>query len=365
MERRISVVMAIDEQYAAPLFVTVVSLLENLRPGVGLELYLMASGLTPETWSKLEGAWDDRVRLHWAPLDNRKLESLRGYGYTSSPAANFRLVVGSSLPGYVSKVIYLDADLLIRKDIVEIWEQDMQGKIVLAVQDSYIQSRSAHWVPAREQAGIQWPYFNSGVMVIDLEAWRAAGIEQRCLEAASRLRHRTKWLDQDLLNICLTGRWGALPPAWNKQFSLDLFPDWRCSPYEEREFQEARSQPAIIHFCTQTKPWHPFCDHPRQEVLAYRAALRGAGLGGGLGARPSLLQRIIEFFAAPHRRLLDTIAAAVRAKRRKHALRAMLPDMLKLAILYPWTLVTVPLSVVRERVAMRLGCEGLPMTAAW
>jgi hypothetical protein len=192
-------------------------------------------------------------------------------------------------------------------------------------------------------------------MVIDLEAWRAAGIEPCCLEAASRLRRRSKWLDQDALNTCLAGRWGLLPPVWNKQFSLDLFPDWRCSAYEQEDFQEARSNPAVVHFCTGTKPWHPFCDHRREDVLAYRAVLREAGFDNGLGSRPSLLGRVAEWLAAPHRRLLDTAAAAFRARRRGHAFRAMLPDMLKLAVLHPWTVVTVPLSVVRERAAIWLG----------
>ena len=193
-----------------------------------------------------------------------------------------------------------------------------------------------------------------GLMVIDLDAWRAAGIEQSCLEAARRLQHRTKWLDQHVLNACLAGRWGALPPVWNKQFSLDLFPDWRCSPYEEREFEEARRRPAIIHFCTHTKPWHAFSDHPRNDVLAYRAALQATAFGGAPAARPSLLRRAAQVLAAPHRRLLDTTAAAFHAKRRTHALKAMLPSILKLAILHPWTLATVPLAVVRERVAIRL-----------
>ena len=242
MEQRISVLMAVDEQYAAPLFVTVASLLESLRPGVGLDLYVMASGLRPGTRSRLEGGWDDRVRLRWASLDNSKLESLRGYAYPSSPVANLRLVVGSSLTGDVSKVIYLDADLLIQRDIFELWEQDMQGKIVLAVQDSYIQKLPARCLPAQAE---EQPYFNSGVMVIDLEAWRMAEIEQCCLEAAGRLRHRTKWLDQHVLNACLAGRWGRLTPVWNKQFFLDVFPDCRCGPYEEKEFLEARSDPAI------------------------------------------------------------------------------------------------------------------------
>ena len=349
MEQRISVLMAVDEQYAAPLLVTVASLLESLRPGVGLNLYVMGSGLRPGTRSRLEGGWDGRVRVHWTPLDNPKLESLHAYTYPSSPVANLRLVAGSSLQGDVSKVIYLDADLLIQRDIFELWEQDMQGKIVLAVQDSYIQKLPARCLPA--QAEVERPYFNSGVMVIDLEAWRTAEIEQSCLEAARRLAYRTKWLDQHVLNACLAGRWGRLTPVWNKQFFLDVFPDWQCSPYEEKEFLEARSDPAIIHFCSRTKPWQTFCDHPRQDVLAYRAALRRSVLGAGLETRPSLARRTGEFFAAPHRHLLDGIAAAVRAKRRKHALRMMLPGMLRLAILHPWTLVTVPLSVLHERAA--------------
>jgi lipopolysaccharide biosynthesis glycosyltransferase len=349
MEQRISVLMAVDEQYAAPLLVTVASLLESLRPGVGLDLYVMGSGLRPGTRSRLEGGWDGRVRLHWAPLDNSKLEPLRSYAYPSSPVVNFRLVLGSSLPRDVSKVIYLDADLLIQRDIFELWEQDMQGKIVLAVQDSYIQKLPARYLPAQPE--VEQPYFNSGVMVIDLEAWRMAEIEQCCLGAARRLAHRTKWLDQDVLNACLAGRWGRLTPVWNKQFFLDVFPDWRCGPYEEKEFMEARGDTAIIHFSSRTKPWHAFCDHPRQDVLAYRAALRRSALGAGLEARPSLARRTGEFFAAPHRHLLDGVAAAVRAKRRKHALRMMLPGMLRLAILHPWTLATVPLSVAHERAA--------------
>ncbi|MEO7650691.1 MAG: glycosyltransferase [Bryobacteraceae bacterium] len=135
------------------------------------------------------------------------------------------------------------------------------------------------------------------------------------------MKHRTKWLDQQILNVCLAGRWGLLEPVWNKQFFLDLFPYWQCSPYEEDEFPQALSDPAIIHFCSPTKPWHLFCDHPPKDVLTYRDAFRRTALEAGLAARPSRVRRAVEFFATPHRHLLDTASAAVRAKRRKHALR--------------------------------------------
>ena len=352
MRHRVSVLMATDEEYTSPLVVTVTSLLANLRPGVGLDLYVMAGELNLGTRRKLEGLQNDRFRLHWVQLDHRKLEPLRGHGYPSSPAANFRLLVGSSLPKHVDKVVYLDADVLVRKDILELWEQNMHGNIVLAVQDCYVQQFPTSFLPASERKGAVRPYFNSGVMVIDLEAWRASEIERHCLEAVRLFPHATKWLDQHLLNLSLAGRWGMLAPVWNKQSFINLLPDWRCSPYEEAEFLEARHNPSIIHFCSRTKPWRAFCDHPREDILAYRAVLHGTGLLPYKA--PTRLQRAVEFFAAPHRRLLDLTAAAIRARRRVHALRMMLPEMLRTAALHPWALLSVPYSVIHERTAIWL-----------
>lgn len=92
MERHIAVLMAIDEPYAAPLCVTVTSMLENLRPGVGLDLYVMGSGLGADTRRTLERTFDDRVSLTWLPVDDTKLGSLRGYGSVAAPVVNFRLL---------------------------------------------------------------------------------------------------------------------------------------------------------------------------------------------------------------------------------------------------------------------------------
>lgn len=344
MGQRIALLMAVDASYAGPLCVTVESVLAHLRPGVGVDLHLMEDGIGTAMRRALVSAWGDRVVPHWVTMAPIEVAALRRYGYMSSPAANFRLLVGSRLPPEVTKVIYLDADLLVRKDLVEIWERDMGGKVVLAVQDSYVQTGPA-----------SGGYFNSGVMVIDLQAWRAARMEQACHEAAGRDHHRTRWLDQHVLNLCLAGRWGALPPVWNKQFAIDFFPDWRCSPYDELEFAEARRDPAILHFCSGTKPWQAVCDHSARDVDAYRAALTRTGWRGAFPDRGSAWQRI----GAPHRRLLDTLAIAVRAKRRAYAMRAMLPAMLRLALRHPWTVVTVPLSIARAWVAMRLSRMGV------
>ncbi len=347
--------MAVDEEYTAALAVTMTSLLDHLRASVGVDLFLMDAGLRPETRTRLEASWGARVRLIPIAVDEEKLDRVLANRRPDSPAAvHVRALMASSLPEDTNKVLYLDSDLLIQRDLEELWFQPMGGHTVLAVQDSFVQVMPAWCPPVHENGRGALPYFNSGVMVIDLASWRSDDLEQRYTEALARHRGRTRWPDQDALNSVLVGRWSPLPPVWNKQFALGLLPDWRCSPYDEQEFGAALRDPAIIHFCTHTKPWHAFCDHPNDDVAAFRALLRRAGFGDRHEEPPSWRRRTTEWFAAPHRRLLDTVAVVYRARDKQHAWETLRLRILTLAAWHPWTLISVPLAILRDRLVTRL-----------
>lgn len=346
--------MALDEEYAAPAAVTVSSLVEHLRPGVELKLFLMTEGLTVETRTRLESAWGDRVELRFVRVDHRRLAAMLGHRRDDTSATvHFRALVASSLPEDVSKVLYLDSDLLIRRDIHDLWTIDMRGYTILAVQDSFVPFLPEHCCPPDDSPEARRPYFNSGVMLIDLDAWRAGGLEQRYGDALRQTRGVTRWADQDALNACLVGQWGALPPTWNRQFALQLLPDWQFSPHGEREFHEAVNEPAIVHFCTRTKPWHRFCDHPAEDVLSFRSFLTQAGFAARIPAEPTRRDHLVEWFAKPHRRARDLAAILYRAARPGRALRRLGPQMVGLAARHPWTVVSVPLSILRNRVTAR------------
>lgn len=353
-DRTIALLMAADEAYAAPLAVCVASLLEHLPPGVGVDLFLIGPGLTPSTLARLEAWWRDRVTLREFLVPSERLSALRDLVGARAVPAHLRAFLGSTLPAEIEKVIYLDADLLVLGDVRELWELDLEGQTLLATQDTYVQDLPRHCLPPGEPPCRAQPYFNSGVMVIDVRAWRASGVEAAYLDAVRRVGHHSRWADQDALNASLVGRWGTLPPRWNRQFALRLYPDWRCAPHSEEEFREARSAPAIVHFCSRSKPWHPFCDHPEEEVRAFRSWLQRVPLDVH-PVMPGRLDRTLERFARPHRLLLDTIAAAVRSRQRRHALAVMLPGILRVAATYPWTIVSVPLAILRDRPLRRGG----------
>lgn len=353
LNSRIAILMAADEGYSAPLAVCVGSLLEHLTADIKVDLFLIGAGMTPSSLSHLESWWGDRVALRELVVPPEPLAALRDLLDGRPLLTHLRGLLASILPGDVSKVIYLDADILVQRDVSAMWRQDMGGNIVLAVQDSYIQNLPGYCLPANEMRSGAEPYFNSGVMLIDVDAWRAGGVEAAFYEELQRLGSRARWYDQDVLNACLRGRWGALPPVWNRQFALGLYPDWRCSPHSEEEFRQARSEPAIVHFCSRTKPWHRFCDHPDEDVRDFRSWLRRVPFDLGPSDPPTLYERTLEVFAAPHRRVLDTLAAAVRSRRRRHAMAMMLPGILRQAAEHPWTLISVPLAVLRDRAKRR------------
>lgn len=348
-DRKIALLMAVDEAYAAPLAVCVDSLLDHLPKDVGVDLFLIGPGLAPSTRIRLAQWWHGRVTLQEFLVAPDRLAALLELVGAAAVPAHLRALLGSTLPDEVTKVIYLDADILVQRDVQELWQEDLHGQILLAVQDTYIQELPAFCQRDGEAGFGGQPYFNSGVMVIDVRAWRLAGIEAAYEQAVRRIGPRSRWGDQDALNACLVGRWGKLPPVWNRQFALDLYPDWQCTPHSEEEFRQARSGPAIVHFCSRTKPWHPICDHPGAEVGDFRSRLQRVPLESGPAAPPTLFDRVLERLASPHRHLLDAIAAAARSRQRRHALGVMLPGIVALALFRPWTMITVPIALIQDR----------------
>src|SRR5690606_10417736 len=89
-----------------------------------------------------------------------------------------RLLIAQLLPQEVGRAIYLDCDMMVRWPVESLFEMDMDGKPLAAVQDPL-----ATWVigqrDIRDKTDIfdtALPYFNSGMLLIDLDQWRKKDI---------------------------------------------------------------------------------------------------------------------------------------------------------------------------------------------
>ena len=108
-----------------------------------------------------------------------------------------RLTLGSVLPKQVARCIYLDCDLVVQRDIVDLWETDLQDFALGAVDNALWDDPRSY----QRRLGLKNPsYFNSGVLLVDVDRWRAERIGKRALEFAQKAGDLLILHDQDALN---------------------------------------------------------------------------------------------------------------------------------------------------------------------
>ena len=176
--------------------------------------------------------------------------------YTLTADAYLRLWADRLFPTR-SRVLYLDPDTVAVRSIEALWHTDLQGKTVGAVPIPNSVRPAQHGMPPGSL------FFNSGVLLMDLQAWRTKEYCRRCIEYIQAHPERAIDADQDILNLVLFGDWLPLAFKWNV-----INPFFRPS-YDmgltEAERRRVCDEAAIIHFNGGAKPWIYLDNHPRQR----------------------------------------------------------------------------------------------------
>ncbi|KID42365.1 glycosyltransferase family 8 protein [Fructilactobacillus fructivorans] len=156
------------------------------------------------------------------------------------------------------RILYLDADMICDGDITGLWQADLGGKVIGAVENAGYLDR------LREMGVSEKPgrYFNAGLLLIDTKKWKEQGISQRARNLANDHPEILRFQDQDALNAIFNGDWQSLPSKYNVQSNL-VKGKYRKSGTESgrRSQQEALEQPVIIHYTNFDKPWLIRNDH--------------------------------------------------------------------------------------------------------
>ena len=185
------------------------------------------------------------------------------------PLMWYRVYLPDLLPG-LDRILYLDADTLICGSLEDLWRTPLDGYYLAAVGNVF------------EPAMSEWPrtlglefsdrYFNSGVLLLNLEAMRRDGITEQLVSFGRNPPMRLKWPDQDSLNCVLAKGVVALHPRWNCQNSLFYLVQAKRH-FGRNVVAEATKDPRIVHFegGSIAKPWHYLSRHPyRNDYLKFR-----------------------------------------------------------------------------------------------
>jgi lipopolysaccharide biosynthesis glycosyltransferase len=251
--------MALDERYLTPARVTIASLVAHLPDDARPVLHLVTGSLPHEAVASMSSLVETCVL---AP-PGRLAATIPSHP-RFPPETAYLLFLPELLPDG-DRVLFLDADLLVCDDVTPLWQTDLSGRAVAAVPDAAVERCDApRGVRDSEALGIpsHHRYFNGGVLLIDLDAWRARDVAGRTLAYLRTHPDSADFLHQEAMNAALWDDWLELDRRWNLLGSV---------AGRGHEPHEAASA-GIVHFAGRMKPWlapvgGPF-EAPYRETLA-------------------------------------------------------------------------------------------------
>ena len=258
----IEVACSCDDRFAQHAGVVIASALAAAADPSTLRFWIITSGLSEKNQDALRSLAASRnARLEVMPVDVKRLHGAPVSGHITL-ATYFRIFLPELLPASVTRLIYLDADVVVRRDLAQLFNTDLGDNLVGAV----VNPRFKRW----DSLGMTpaMGYFNAGILLINLEAWRRERLQEQLCNLIETSASILKQHDQDALNKTIAGRWTRLDHRWNQQYSFFLV-GARGLGLSPADYRRLTTDPFIVHYSGSTKPWAFSDDHPLKS-LYYR-----------------------------------------------------------------------------------------------
>jgi len=279
----VEVVSAADDNYALPLAVTIRSAIDQLPPNRPLNVNILDGGLSDETKDRLHRSWaSPLVNVRWLNPPIEQIADLKTENHLNL-VTYLRLFMPSLLPE-LERVIFLDADLLVQRDLAKLWHTPLNDAPVAAVNDyftPYLNTRQTIGrpsicdrfpdkcfpVPNYRELGLKKTagYFNAGVMHVNLNKWREMDVFSQAVRLVRENREHVRYCDQYALNVLFSQTWEPLDPRWNQNSNLWAWGGEMDGAFDPKLYRQLRNDPWIIHFTWIRKPWHFGCRHPAKR----------------------------------------------------------------------------------------------------
>lgn len=258
-EGNVNILFTLNDAFVPQVATCMGSIMRTLNEDDTCHFYLFSDGISQQNKEKLhQFVTDEGNKLTIVELEN--LESYFDFQVDTNGWASVvlaRLLVDKLLPKEVDRIIYLDGDTLVLENIRELWEVDLEGKVLGMCPEPTASSER------REGLNLgTYTYHNAGVLLIDLKRWRSKSIGTIIFDYYKEKNGELFANDQDALNGALKEEIKTLSIAYNYFNIFDVYPYHtleklsRPSTFiSKEEFVKIRKQPRIVHFLGEERPW--------------------------------------------------------------------------------------------------------------
>ena len=256
MENTIHILYCGDHGYVPMLGVSMTSVIWNNTDSKCV-FHFLVDDVSQKDMAKLQKAYAlyrniEGIIIHKIPLQSEEMQVFRSVKSDYHEAVNYRLLATKLLGDNIEKVLYLDGDVICRQSLKDLWQLDL-GEALAAAAPDPLEAGQVQRFGGTE-------YFNSGVLLIDLQRWRQEHILEQLLDYYRARQGQEVWFpDQDALNAVCRGRILRLDRRYNYNISCNFNTPGRKPDIE--------ADTCLMHFTGPiTKPWYVTC-LDRRSVL--------------------------------------------------------------------------------------------------
>ena len=238
-QETISMSFSVSDNYSQHLAVVLTSILEN-NPESDFVFHVLHRNITDENQKRIHELekvyFNCEIRFH--AVDNSLFEDLTIPKELEhiTKETYFRYILADVLEGE-KRTIYSDVDVLCVGDLRPLWNVDLKGCVIGAVSEGLNGEYKKKLLGLTGDA----PYFNAGMLVMDLDVMRAESSSVRLMKNTVEYASRIAWADQDIINITFRNR------------ILELENIWNCFT---RATGKVKKRVVIRHFASASqKPW--------------------------------------------------------------------------------------------------------------
>lgn len=253
-----NIALCTDENFSVPALVCITSIFENNKD-VDCHIYILTDGLSDNAHKKFK----ELSRFYNQKIDVKTIDKHRFDGLIVNERFPVSMYYRFILPEMLlneDKVLYLDCDIIVRHSLKEMYDTHLEGKALAA-----IVGESCDDIYFENLLKLTTKYFNSGVLLMNLEYWRNHNTTRALIQWTHDNPDKCGLPDQNALNKVLEGKCTYLDYTYNYQewWFGDMTHWMHYSKWDE--IREIGKDPVIVHFCEAEKPWFVECKNPYQK----------------------------------------------------------------------------------------------------
>ncbi len=262
MQEIINICLSTDDNYIQHTATVVASVLSNAKRKDNYHFYILSTQLSDENKRKFDKLKEIKnCQIDYLMVNTRlisKFQKVDTHKHLNLSVYN-RLFIPDLFP-HEKKMIYLDSDIVGVGDIAKLNNIEIGESYFAGVLDPFADKHS-------KMLGYEnYPYINSGVMVINCDALRKNNYLETLFGAIDEIKDTAKAGDQDFINYCfhrhimtISAQWNVFLPFNYKRYNMP-------EPVDE-DYLLSKKKPIIVHFVGPQKPWLDETVHPYKSVF--------------------------------------------------------------------------------------------------